>query len=102
MEEWLLIQVDILLLENHLERLIFLLRNACDYVTKDNVLNKILLTDEYFKKWGWKSPRIGVAALNPHASDGGLLGDEEKKQILQFLQPYKRLTLVDGHIHLCK
>ena len=58
------------------------LRNACDYVTKDNVLNKILLTDEYFKKWGWKSPRIGVAALNPHASDGGLLGDEEEKQIL--------------------
>ena len=25
--------------------------------------------------------RIGVAALNPHASDGGLLGDEEAKQI---------------------
>ena len=58
------------------------LRNACDYVTKDNVLSKILLTDEYFKKWGWDSPRIGVAALNPHASDGGLLGDEEEKQIL--------------------
>lgn len=58
------------------------LRNACDHVTKDNVLSKILLTDEYFKKWGWESPRIGVAALNPHASDGGLLGDEEKEQIL--------------------
>src|SRR5207302_7575651 len=24
-----------------------------------------------------RSPRIGVAALNPHASDGGLFGDEE-------------------------
>jgi 4-hydroxythreonine-4-phosphate dehydrogenase len=58
------------------------LRNACDYVTKDNVLDKILLTDHYFKKWGWDSPRIGVAALNPHASDGGLLGNEEQKQIL--------------------
>ena len=30
---------------------------------------------------GFPSPRIGVAALNPHASDGGLLGDEEEKQI---------------------
>ena len=57
------------------------LRVACDYVTKDNVLAKIRLTDDSFKSWGFPSPRIGVAALNPHASDGGLLGDEEEKQI---------------------
>lgn len=57
------------------------LRIACDFVTFDNVLSKILLTAEYFKKWGFPSPRIAVAALNPHASDGGLLGDEEDKQI---------------------
>ena len=57
------------------------LRLACDYVTRANVLAKIELTDESFKKWGFPAPRIAVAALNPHASDGGLLGDEEKKQI---------------------
>ena len=57
------------------------LRVACDYVTRDNVLSKIALTDECFRTWGFDSPRIGVAALNPHASDGGLLGDEEAKQI---------------------
>ena len=57
------------------------LRIACDYVTLDNVLAKIKLTDDYFRRWGFDSPRIGVAALNPHASDGGLLGDEEEKQI---------------------
>ncbi len=57
------------------------LRVACDYVTKDNVLAKLRLTDEYFKRWGFPQPRIGVAALNPHASDGGLLGDEEAVQI---------------------
>ena len=57
------------------------LRVACDYVTKDNVLAKIKLTDASFRKWGFPTPRIGVAALNPHASDGGLLGDEEEKQI---------------------
>ncbi|MCH7625758.1 MAG: 4-hydroxythreonine-4-phosphate dehydrogenase PdxA [Chloroflexi bacterium] len=56
-------------------------RIACDYVTKDNVLAKTVLTDEHFKKWGFEKPRIGVAALNPHASDGGLLGDEEATQI---------------------
>ncbi len=57
------------------------LRIACDYVTRDNVLAKIALTNEHFKKWGFTTPRIGVAALNPHASDGGLLGDEEHVQI---------------------
>jgi 4-hydroxythreonine-4-phosphate dehydrogenase len=57
------------------------LRIACDYVTKDNVLAKIQLTDQCFKEWGFPNPRIGVAALNPHASDGGLIGDEEEKQI---------------------
>ena len=57
------------------------LRIACDYVTKENVLSKIVLTDESFKEWGFDQPRIGVAALNPHASDGGLLGDEEAEAI---------------------
>ena len=57
------------------------LRIACDYVTHDNVLAKISLTHDYFQKWGFPNPRIGVSALNPHASDGGLLGDEERMQI---------------------
>ena len=57
------------------------LRIACDYVTLDNVLGKIELTNNCFKAWGFASPRIGVAALNPHASDGGLLGTEEVEQI---------------------
>ena len=57
------------------------LRIACDYVTVENVLAKIKLTYDHFTRWGFPKPRIGVAALNPHASDGGLLGDEEAKQI---------------------
>ena len=62
------------------------LRVACDYVTIDNVLAKIMLTHRCFQEWGFPSPRIGVAALNPHASDGGLLGDEEEKQITPAIQ----------------
>ncbi len=30
------------------------------------------------KYWGLSNPRIAVAALNPHAGEGGLLGQEEK------------------------
>ena len=57
------------------------LRVACDYVTIDNVYGKIELTDVCFREWGFDNPRIGVAALNPHASDGGLIGTEEAEQI---------------------
>ena len=57
------------------------LRIACDYVTRDNVYNKIKLTHEYFVNCGFTNPKIAVSALNPHASDGGILGDEEAKQI---------------------
>ena len=57
------------------------LRRACDYVTKDRILAKLELTHDSFTSWGMPNPRIGVAALNPHSSDGGLLGDEEALQI---------------------
>ena len=57
------------------------LRRACDYVTKDGILAKLVLTHDSFSKWGMTNPRIGVAALNPHGSDGGLLGDEEAQEI---------------------
>ena len=62
------------------------LRVACDHVTRANVLAKLTLTDRCFREWGFAAPRIGVAALNPHASDGGLLGDEEALQIAPAVQ----------------
>ena len=69
------------------------LRIACDYVTVDNVLAKIVLTHEHFARWGFPAPRIGVSALNPHASDGGLLGDEEEKQITPAIERARSLGI---------
>ena len=69
------------------------LRAACDAVTKENVLNKIHLTNDYFQQWGFPRPRIGVAALNPHASDGGLLGDEEATAIGPAVEEAERMGL---------
>ena len=57
------------------------LRAACEYVTLENVLAKIRLTHHFFAAHGLPTPRIAVAALNPHASDGGLMGDEEEREI---------------------
>lgn len=37
-----------------------------------------------------KFPTVGVAALNPHAGEGGLLGNEEKDIILPAIKSFKR------------
>ncbi len=57
------------------------LADACAFVTSENVLTAIMITDAHMKRWGFDSPRIAVAALNPHASDNGLIGDTEAKEI---------------------
>ena len=58
------------------------LRRACDAVKKDRILEFLQLTHDSFVKWGFDRPRIGTAALNPHGSDGGLLGNEEAEEIV--------------------
>ena len=62
------------------------LKVACDYVKKDRILDYLRLTDDNFRRWGFANPRIGVAALNPHGSDGGLLGNEEAEEIAPAVQ----------------
>ena len=57
------------------------LRLACDYVKKDRILEFLQLTHNSFVKWGVPRPTIAAAALNPHNSDGGLLGSEEAEEI---------------------
>lgn len=57
------------------------LAEACAYVTRANVLAAIVLTHHHFVAWGIPLPRIAVAALNPHASDNGLIGREELDEI---------------------
>jgi 4-hydroxythreonine-4-phosphate dehydrogenase len=57
------------------------LREACDRVKKDFVLERLKLTDASFRQWGFGKPIIGVAALNPHAGEGGMFGKEEITEI---------------------
>jgi 4-hydroxythreonine-4-phosphate dehydrogenase len=40
-----------------------------------------IVNDALLKYWKIKKPTIGVMGLNPHASDGGLFGNQEKKII---------------------
>ncbi|MBI3947681.1 MAG: 4-hydroxythreonine-4-phosphate dehydrogenase PdxA [Armatimonadetes bacterium] len=58
------------------------LRQAVDYVTHERVLAMIRQVHRGMTRFGFAAPRIAVAALNPHASDGGLFGDEEAKHLI--------------------
>jgi len=57
------------------------LRVACDYVKKERILEFLQLTHDSFVRWGFPQPRLAAAGLNPHNSDGGLLGNEESEEI---------------------
>ncbi|MGL4511718.1 MAG: 4-hydroxythreonine-4-phosphate dehydrogenase PdxA [Lacipirellulaceae bacterium] len=56
-------------------------REAIDRITTEGVLAKCHLAHRAAEAYGAASPRIGVAALNPHAGEGGLFGDEEARLI---------------------
>jgi 4-hydroxythreonine-4-phosphate dehydrogenase len=57
------------------------LKQACELVKKERVLLVIQLAYSAMRNFGIEHPRIGVAGLNPHASDGGLFGAEEREEI---------------------
>lgn len=58
------------------------MREACDRVTKERVLEVIHLADEGGKLMGIPHPRIGIAGLNAHCSENGLFGFEEERWII--------------------
>jgi 4-hydroxythreonine-4-phosphate dehydrogenase len=57
------------------------LRDVFAGLTTSAVLEKVRLLNDLLPKLLGRKPRIGVAALNPHGSDGGLFGDEEARII---------------------
>ncbi|MEZ5844316.1 MAG: 4-hydroxythreonine-4-phosphate dehydrogenase PdxA [Hyphomicrobiaceae bacterium] len=57
------------------------LSKVASLITREAVLNGILLTDRCMKEAGFANPRIAVAALNPHAGDGGNFGHEDDAEI---------------------
>ena len=57
------------------------LREACDRVKKDRVLEVIRIADNACRQLGISSPVVGVAGLNPHSGENGLFGREEIDEI---------------------
>ena len=68
------------------------LREACDRVKRDRVLDVIRIAHNACKSMGIQIPRVAVAGLNPHAGENGLFGREETEEI----EPAIRLAQEEG------
>ena len=62
------------------------LRNVFDELNEEGILAKARLADRFMLRLSGQRPRIGVCALNPHAGEGGLFGDEERSIIRPAVQ----------------
>ena len=66
------------------------LQEACNRVTRERVYEVIKLADRGMRELGYDHPRIVVSGLNPHASEEGLFGEEEKKEIIPAINQAKK------------
>jgi len=58
------------------------LKKVGELITKARVLQKIRIMNDTLKiDFGIEKPKIAVLGLNPHAGDGGVIGEEEEKII---------------------
>jgi 4-hydroxythreonine-4-phosphate dehydrogenase len=53
------------------------LKEVASHITQERILRAIRLTADTMRRAGFAAPRLAVAALNPHAGDGGMFGREE-------------------------
>ena len=57
------------------------LKDIFENITTERIYKTIKIAFKGCQDLGVEEPYLGVCALNPHASDGGLFGDEEQKII---------------------
>lgn len=68
------------------------IKNVPSLLTRKKILKTIRLAKKACDLLKIKNPRIAVAGLNPHAGEGGLFGDEEKRKII----PAIKVALKEG------
>jgi 4-hydroxythreonine-4-phosphate dehydrogenase len=73
------------------------LKEVHSKLTIDGVARKILqLHESLIKDFGVRKPKIAVLGLNPHAGDGGAIGNEDKEIIIPAIEKAKTNGLVYG------
>lgn len=68
-------------------------KDACDFATKERVLEKVKQIHKELSELGIEKPEIAVAALNPHASDNGLFGTEEAKHLIPAVEAARNIGI---------
>ena len=69
-------KLRVVLLSTHLS-----LRDAISQVRTDSLVDLIRFSDRALEDLLGRRPKIAVAGLNPHASEGGMFGSEERDEI---------------------
>jgi 4-hydroxythreonine-4-phosphate dehydrogenase len=74
------------------------LKEVSKWITRDRILTTIRLTGEGLRRYfGVSQPRLAVLGLNPHCGEEGLLGEEEKDEIIPAIEEAKSLGMrVEG------
>lgn len=67
------------------------LKDVPKSINSTKILQTISLAIEACKSLDIQSPKIGVCGLNPHASDNGVMGNEEERIILPAITKAKKL-----------
>lgn len=74
-------KLRVVLLSTHVS-----LRDAIELVKKEKLVELIKFSHAEISRLLKREVRIAVAGLNPHASEGGMFGNEEEKEILPAIQ----------------
>ena len=69
------------------------LRDAIEAVTHHQVLETLRISHDSLSRLLGRAPRLGVAGLNPHAGEGGLMGREELDIIAPAIQSARALGI---------
>jgi 4-hydroxythreonine-4-phosphate dehydrogenase len=68
------------------------LRDVVSLITPERIADALRLAERTLRAMGHNPPRIGVAALNPHAGEHGLFGDEE----IRIIRPVVEKLCAEG------
>lgn len=75
------------------------IRSVPELLSTESIREKIGLMHDFMKRLGCATPRVGVCALNPHAGEDGLFGDEETRLIRPaVVQAFESKIQADGPI----
>lgn len=62
------------------------MKQAVELIKTDRVYKTIRMAQEACRELGIENPCIGVCGLNPHSSDGGIMGMEEIEEIIPAIE----------------